>query len=810
MARIRQNDEQEVESGGDDRSEDTSQDEGSESGSGEDSDVEPVEMLALGRSRRATAGNRLSTLLDQEGGDEDMDLLFAENGEEEDIDFEVKDADAAALSDEGGGNSSSSSEDEQQGQDDELAGERELEKQQRAAQRVQKRKADKAIIRPPKAPKRVKIDDAAKPDNHNPSTRSTQPAAAPRPKKKSDRVFNPTEAATRASSRTLAIQNKRRTQASIKESEVRRKRQIATMEAAQKKKDASRVRPMTQEERLEEAAKTERHNSKSLNTWEEAEKERLKRQRAKLEAMQNRTLQGPVIRWWSGPAEWVGDKLFHVGKRSKVEIVSDKNETEGGQGNNASPDVLQSSAEHDTIVLNGVSEENADKPDQRDHDPDAMRIDEPSVTGGVDNSKGDATVLLDGIDFYASMPEKDDLTQPTPSTLPEPSHTLDAVNAETSQETVNNTASTTSADQLSLSLQTQDKSQVQHPSPPSTTNSFASAPENPQSASPLPAQTSEDQPAANPTPAPASASAHPTYMPQSQPQQSQQLHPQSQHAAPTLTSILNPTNPTPLTANASPTTVVAHNSTILSNPSLPLPPHKHPEPALPPPPKTTSQRTHLTLLNFPTIPPPQQKLTAQAHSNLTEMTRRILFNWSNPYQSKPVRITKPACAVTGDRAIYKDPETGLRTRDLQAWKTGRWCRRSGWWAGASESTAGTDEAVDGSKGEKNPTKDDGYLRWSTLVGAYVGSEESPAKGAPAGFSKHVPTVESADAAVGKGGPTGRPATGMGEVDGRAAEYAAMGAGVPESGKGQGEGSGDGVLLGPKEHHSAAGMTSVGA
>lgn len=66
---------------------------------------------------------------------------------------------------------------------------------------------------------------------------------------------------------------------------------------------------------MDEAAKTERKNAKSLNRWEEAEKKRSEEQKAKLEALHNRQLTGPVISFWSGIARWINGKVFQTGVR---------------------------------------------------------------------------------------------------------------------------------------------------------------------------------------------------------------------------------------------------------------------------------------------------------------------------------------------------------------------------------------------------------------------------------------------------------------------------------------------------------------
>ena len=67
--------------------ESTSSDEGTE-------EEANVESLVTGRAKRATAGNRLSSLLEKEGDDE-LELLFAENEEEEDVEFEDDDENAS-------------------------------------------------------------------------------------------------------------------------------------------------------------------------------------------------------------------------------------------------------------------------------------------------------------------------------------------------------------------------------------------------------------------------------------------------------------------------------------------------------------------------------------------------------------------------------------------------------------------------------------------------------------------------------------------------------------------------------------------
>ncbi|KAF4946929.1 hypothetical protein FGADI_10797 [Fusarium gaditjirri] len=252
-----------------------------------------VEWLATTRKRRSTAGNRMKSMLANEEPDSDLELLFAEDENDQGFsDAEENGSDVQM--------DSSDDEDENDNNDDDLEGEKELEKQakeRRAAQR--KRKAQEAI--PAKFRKKVRID---------PTTRTPAPAKpAPRPKKKSERTSwlpSVADLPTRASSRQTTRLSKEQLYQQMVEREARRIKQLAQMEKKAAKLEAMKKPPMTQEERLREAAIVEKRNSKSLNRWEEAEKQREEERRAKLAALHNRTLKGPVITFWSGIGEWMG------------------------------------------------------------------------------------------------------------------------------------------------------------------------------------------------------------------------------------------------------------------------------------------------------------------------------------------------------------------------------------------------------------------------------------------------------------------------------------------------------------------------
>ncbi|KAI4125808.1 MAG: hypothetical protein LQ347_005226 [Umbilicaria vellea] len=374
----------------------------SDSGStdNESADETAVETLVAGRERRATAGNRLLSLLEREGDDE-LELLFAEDEEEEDVEFEGaegEDASDVQLD--------SSSDDEDQGPakaNDDLEGERELQRQDRVERNKNKRKAADLFKKPPSSRKKVKIDPTAAPAA--PST------PAPRPKKKSERVSwipTPDEGPTRSSSRKQTVQNKEDIHARMKESEKRRLKQIAIMDAAAKRKEASKPKAMTQADRLAEAARTEKKNAKSLNRWEETERKRSEEQKARLAALHNRQLEGPVISWWSGLAKWVNGKLVKVG------VKKEGNEDKGGQERSPNEggkskaaiqdgDTPVKAVEGDTVI--------SDAPTPQPPVPPTFSLPEPAPRP---NTVGQQQIrfappqgphgFLDGIHYYASLP----------------------------------------------------------------------------------------------------------------------------------------------------------------------------------------------------------------------------------------------------------------------------------------------------------------------------------------------------------------------------------------------------------------------
>ena len=281
------------------------------SSSESEEDDKRIEWLATSRQRRSTAGNRMKSMLANEEPDSDLELLFAED--EDDQGFSDMDGDGSDAE-----MGSSSDDEEENNVDGDLAGEQELERrarEKRAAQR--KRKAQDSI--PAKFRKKVRTTK-----DRPASTAIVAPSAVPdpRPKKKSERVsWLPTvgDLPTRASSRQTTRVSKEQLHVQMAEREERRLKQLAQMQKRMARLEAMKKAPMTQAERLAEAAKVEEKNSKSLNRWEEAEKQREEERKARLAALNQRTLKGPVLTFWSGKGEWDEGRLRRVGQLVVIE-----------------------------------------------------------------------------------------------------------------------------------------------------------------------------------------------------------------------------------------------------------------------------------------------------------------------------------------------------------------------------------------------------------------------------------------------------------------------------------------------------------
>ncbi|KAF4535468.1 Signal transducer [Lasiodiplodia theobromae] len=292
---------------------------GAANGSGSSSsDAEPA--MVVTRSRRSNAGNWMRKLLDQEERpDEHQDAQDFYNNEhwaEDADDDEFGGADAVAPEDVA--LESSGDEDEDEGeQDDDDAGEKVLRKEERQQKLLQKRKRKDPFAQAALRQKKAKTTTP---------TESMPPP--PRPKKKSERVSwlpEATEGPVRSSSRRLTVQNKQVLTQGLEEKERHRLHVLEVMKRAERRKEKDQPKPMTQQERLVEAARVEKRNSKTLSRWEESERLKAEENKARLEALKNRKLDGPFVRYYSGPSLWVNDKLKHVGKDScKIEELDDE------------------------------------------------------------------------------------------------------------------------------------------------------------------------------------------------------------------------------------------------------------------------------------------------------------------------------------------------------------------------------------------------------------------------------------------------------------------------------------------------------
>jgi vacuolar protein sorting-associated protein 72 len=278
----------------------------------------PTDLMVVSRSRRSNAGNRMSTLIAKSAGEEVWGEEWEDAPNEEDfVGDDANDQEDFNLD-------SSSSEDEDGGDDDD-AGEKELRKVERQ-ERIKKRKpaTNPFTARLAAATrKRVRLDVPS-------ATES--PSSAPRPKKKSERAsWIPTEedGPIRTSSRRQTVANKESTMAKLKEKDKRRDDTLSMMKAAEARKAKDQPKPLTQAERLAEAARVEKKNSKSLHRWEEEEELRAAERQAKIDAFKNRQIDGPFIRYYSGPAIWVDDKIKYTGKDApSLESVEKKENKE--------------------------------------------------------------------------------------------------------------------------------------------------------------------------------------------------------------------------------------------------------------------------------------------------------------------------------------------------------------------------------------------------------------------------------------------------------------------------------------------------
>ncbi|EWC44510.1 hypothetical protein DRE_06778 [Drechslerella stenobrocha 248] len=353
----------------------------SDNGSSRETTPHLPESLVAGRQKRSTAGNRLAQLLEQEQPD-DLDLLFEENGDE-DEDFEGKHESDIELG-------SSSDEEDKPQEQDELAGEKALQHEEKVSKKKRKagagypgqKELDKLVLRQQSLrSKRVTIQEPDQGKELSAQELLDQDQST-RARKKSERLsWIPTaeDQPSRQSSRRQTVANKQMIHERMKESNERRLKVIAAMNKASQKKKQQKVE-LTQEMRLERAKKVEHQNKKSLNKWQEAEETRLAAQRAKLAALHNRKIEGPFIRFYSGRAEWdTGGHLVSIGKRKLAQEIPEVAEKPTGEKEAKAPENAIDRAQPDGDTAMGDAPQD---PVEGPSDADANGVPAPEIPPG--------------------------------------------------------------------------------------------------------------------------------------------------------------------------------------------------------------------------------------------------------------------------------------------------------------------------------------------------------------------------------------------------------------------------------------------
>ncbi|KAL6810147.1 YL1 nuclear domain-containing protein [Trichoderma camerunense] len=686
---------------------------------GQETEPEPVEWLATSRSRRATAGNRMKSMLANEEPDSDLELLFAES--ENDQGFsDVGDASDVQM------DSSSDDEDENNAGDD-LEGEQELERQareRRAAQR--KRKAQDAI--PAKFRKKVRINPAA-------SDTST-PAPAPRPKKKSERTSwlpSPADLPTRASSRKTTRMSKEQLHQQMIEREERRLKQLEQMQKKAAKMEALKKPPMTQEDRLREAAIVEKRNSKSLNRWEVAEKQREEERRAKLAALNQRTLKGPVITFWTGLGEARRVVIEEEKpKRKKVEKKPKEAEVMKGDAANPAADKQGKGDQQQTdapvkVVASSDVYTSAPQPKA---DPTESRSEEEQTTTATEGKVTDTTPPVKQEDTgenlepqAPSKPSPDASLRPPSDAVPPAAAATTAASGASPLAAPSNVLSPPPAPSAVTTSTVAKPSEelrqppIASPPPPPPSHSGLAAPAAaspsgpPRQMSPLAAPAGIGSPRPIEASKPSSVLAPPMLAPP--PVMSIDYRPSPAPKSNVLalplpqTTLAPPmqgqTPPVPMAGAVHVSNEPVLRHTVLrpinpdlepisksASPSLSEPPSQPaPAPAEVPEAPETTTRNVIIFQNFDT----------NAIQDKTIQTQ-ILFG------RKMTKLNKPPssqnCVITNLPARYRDPDTGLPYHSVAAYRELQRIKR-------------------------------GELSWSAILNAWVGSEKMAARGVPARF-----------------------------------------------------------------------------
>ncbi|KAI1353147.1 YL1 nuclear protein-domain-containing protein [Xylaria sp. FL0043] len=683
-----------------------------------------IEWLATGRERRSTAGNRMKSMIAAEEPDDELELLFAEDADDAgftDVDDDASDA-----------HMSSSDDEDAQENADELEGEKELEKQARESrQAARKRKAQEAI--PIKFRKKVKIDTSQTP------SASATPAPKPRPRKKSERISwlpSPAEMPTRASKRETTMAGKEQLHKQMAEREIKRLQQIEAMERKAKRMEALKKPPMTQAERLAEAALVEKRNAKSLNHWEEAEKQREEERKAKLAALNNRTLEGPVVTFWSGVGEWVDGKLKHVGKIVTIEEKSAKRKRHSTVELEGTTDGSREDKGHNINLHNKTAPvDTASTPSKQisaKSDIDQTGVVSVPDGAGLADAKNQNPIPTMEIK-QDTQPMQSGILEMTPAASPMPPAVPTAEEGKATTSALNSRNGDTKSPETTSQPQIPPSADIRPPDlkppdlqPPSTgfytTSMFApptqsslmkpselKPPSNSFLAPPLGvSQNGLSMPMIGYHPPPSSTTSSNVLAP---PNQSQRQSPLSMPQ----TNIHTPPVPIP-----------NHNTQVVSSPKPSAPstpstiqsvPHARPSKSSLGAPKSTKINSQKHQSKKEVAPPPPPPPPAPANGKATRnciilqnfnenavkdksVQTRILFG--REMSKLPKHGPAVRCVITNHPARYRDPKTGLPYYNAYAFKQIRKLY----------------------SGEYN---------WSSLIGAWMGRETSAATGVPARF-----------------------------------------------------------------------------
>ncbi|KAL2136318.1 hypothetical protein VTI74DRAFT_4352 [Chaetomium olivicolor] len=606
---------------------------GSDTGRGT-GEPEKVEWLVTSRAKRSTAGNRMKSMLANEepaAEDSDLELLFAED--EDDAGFtddEQNDASDVQMD-------SSSDDEDKEENGDELEGEKELERQAREKRTAERKRKAQEVI-PAKFRKKVRIE---------------QPAPRPpRPKKKSERTSwlpSPADMPTRASERQTTRISKQQLHQKMVSDELRRRKIQEKMEKKAKLLEAMKKPPMTQAERLVEAAIVEKRNSKSLNRWEEAEKQREEERLKKIAALNNRKLGGPVVTFWSGIQELQEGQGKHVGnlvsmeekaprkKRQSAAAALAAKEAEATASTPATPPEKQDGK---AVEPTGIKTENPDTPIP------------PNTQAPAESTQGAATPAPPSTPAPASAP----LPPPAPAPMAPPAVPPPPDNRPSSSGVL---AAPILAPPAGVAHSTLG-GQMPVLGYPAGAKPFLAAPNTSHTPSPL-------------------------SMPPSTPS--------------------GPVPPIPQTAATVPTAATPQPKTTIPPPPLPsspAPPVQTPQPDPQPRPSTNPPENPQEPTPSASDPPREGKVTRSCiilqnfddHAIKDKQVQtQILFGRKMNKLAKPAH--PPLCVITNHPAKYRDPKTGLpyansyAYREIQRVYRGdyKWSRLVGAWVGRGDYAA---------------------------------------------------------------------------------------------------------------------------